>query len=140
MIIERFALFAILAPRIVMAIVADSAGHSSRSLVNRLVKVARGSVIVARPTGVRLFADRGFPRQIVVKVLAILAVQSFGVVSALASAVDHVLFVGDSGQRQTSGSVSVAGAGSANHHILDGVVIFLANLGSIVEQIVAQCM
>lgn len=32
----------------------------------------------------------------------------------------------------------ITGARTTNHHILDGVIIFFANLGPIVEQIVAQ--
>ena len=80
-----------------LTIVADSAGYSARSLVDRFVEVAGTGMIVAiaRPTGVRLFADRGLPRQVVVEVLALLAVETLSVVRALASAVDHVLLIGD---------------------------------------------
>lgn len=101
MIIEWLALFAILPPRIVLAIVADSAGHSARSLVDRFVEVAGIGMIVAiaRSTSVRLFADRGLPRQIVIEVLALLAVEALGVVRTLASAVDHIFFIDDAWQR-----------------------------------------
>jgi hypothetical protein len=34
--------------------------------------------------------------------------------------------------------MSVTGAGAADHHILDSVIVFFANLGSIVKQIVTQ--
>jgi len=98
MIKKWLALFAILPSRVVLTIIADSAGHSARSLVDRFVEVAGIGVIVAiaRSTGVRLFADRGLPRQVVVEVLALLTVEAPGVVRTLASAVDHILFVGDS--------------------------------------------
>lgn len=99
MIIEWLALFAILPTRVVLAIVADPAGHPPRSLVNCFVEVAGSGMIVAvaRSAGVRLLADRGLPRQIVVEVLALLAVETLGVVGALASTVDHVLLIDDAG-------------------------------------------
>jgi len=98
MIIEWLALFAILPSRIVLAIVADSAGHSARSLVDHFVEVTRIGMIVAiaRSTSVRLFADSGLPRQIVVEVFATLTIETFSIVCTLTSAMDHVLFIRDS--------------------------------------------
>lgn len=97
-IIKWLALFAILPSRVVLTIVADSTGHSARSLVDRLVEVAGIGMVVTItwPTCVRLFAHRGFPWQVVVEVLALLAIETLGVVRTLASAVDHVLLIGDS--------------------------------------------
>lgn len=134
-IVERFALFAILSSRVVLAVVADATGHSSRSLINRFIEVTGFAMIVAiaLPARVRLLADRRFPRQIVIEVVACLAVQTLGVVSALASAMDHVLLVDDAGQRQTFRGVSVARTGTADHHVLDGVIVFLADFGPIIE-------
>lgn len=75
-------------------------------------------------TCVCLLAERRLPWQIVVKILAFFAVQSFGIVRALAASVHHVNLVLDSLQRQTVRRVAIAGARSANHHIRNGIVVF----------------
>lgn len=94
-IIEWLALLAILPSRVMLAIVANSTGHSARSLIDRFVEVAGIGMIVtiARSTRIRLFADRGLPRQVVIEILALLAVEALSVVRTLASTVDHVLLI-----------------------------------------------
>ena len=142
MIIERFALFAILSTSVVLAIVTDSARDSAGPLVDRLVEVTGGGMIVAvaRSASVRLLSNSWLPRQIVVEVLAFLAVEACRVVGAFAPAVHHVLLVRDPGQREAPGCVAVARAGPTDHHVLDSVVVFLADLRAIVQQIVSQGM
>lgn len=137
---ERLAQFAIRSHGVVLAIVANAAGHPSRTFVNSFVEVTGTRVIVtdARSASVRLLPDGRFPRQIVVKVLALLAVQSGCVVSAFASTVHHVLLVGDARKRKTPGRVAVARTGSADHDVLDSVVVFLAYLRTIVEKVVSK--
>ena len=98
-IIERFALFAVLSTSVVLAIVTDSARDSAGPLVDRLVEVTGGGMVVAvaRSASVRLLSNSWLPRQIVVEVLAFLAVETCRVVGALAPAVHHVLLVRDPG-------------------------------------------
>lgn len=137
---ERLALLAVVSSRVVLAIIADTAGDPAGSLVDGLIEVTRRGVIVTvtLATGVGLFADRGLPRTVVVEVLTILAIESFGEVSALAPSMDHFFFVGDTRQFEARGRVAVTRARAANDHVLDSVVILLAYLGAIVEKIVSQ--
>ncbi len=85
----RLALFAVLAHRVVLAVVADAASHVSGSLVGGPVEVAarRVRIAVAALAFVRLLFDRRMPRDVVVEVLALLAVQPFRVMRTLATTV-----------------------------------------------------
>ena len=92
LIIEQFALLAIAAHGVVLAIIADSAGDFAGGFVDGGVKVAlvRVVVTVAAFARVRLSTDGRLPGVVVVKILALFAVEALGVVRALASAVHHV--------------------------------------------------
>lgn len=89
-------------------------------------------------TSIGLLSESRLPWQVVVEIFAVLAVQAFGVVGALASSVDHVVLSVESLQRQTTRSVTVAGAGTTNDHVRDGVVVLLVDLRTVIEQIVAE--
>lgn len=58
-------------------------------------------------TSIGLLSESGFPWKVVVKVFAVFAVQTLGVVGALASAVNHVVLGVESFQRQTARSVTI---------------------------------
>lgn len=73
---------------------------------------------------VRLSADCRFPREVVEKVLARLAVEAFGVVGALALAVHHVWFADRAVLRQAPGRVPITRTTAPNYHLGDAVVIF----------------
>lgn len=135
---KRLAQLAIRSHSVVLAIVANTARHSSRTFVNSFIEVTGVRVIVtdAGSTSVRLLSNSRFPRKIVVKVLTLFAIQSGCVVSALASTVHHVFLVSDARKRKTSGRVAVTRTGPTNHDVLDSVIIFLANLWTIVEKII----
>jgi len=76
-----------------------------------------------------LLADGRLPGQIVEKVIAVLAVETLGVVGALALAVHHIRPGQHVGQRQTSGRVSITRARATHHHVVNGVVVlFLQKL------------
>jgi len=94
-------------------------------------------VAVALLAGVRLGDDGRAPRQVVVEVLAALAVEPHRVVRALAAAVHHVGAVGDAGQRQTARRMAIAGAGSSHHHLVYAVVVLLLDLWASVQQLVS---
>lgn len=90
--------------------------------------------------GIRLSSDSRPPRQVVVEVLALLAVLSFGVVRALTFAVNHLWYhlpVPGAGSKTPAG-VAVTRATSTNDHVVYGVVILLLNLVPVVEQIIAE--
>ena len=125
LVIEGLALLAVAAHGVVLAIVAHAAGNPSGGLVHGRIKVApvRVVVAVAALARVRLAADGGPPRQVVVKVLALLAVESARVVGALAPAVHHVGARVDARQRQAARRVPVARARAAHHHVVDAVVV-----------------
>jgi len=99
-------------------------------------------VTLAFLAGIRLLSEGRFPGQIVEEVLAYLAVHSLGVVSTLAAAMDHAVFIVLLGKRrihwQTLGGVAVAGAGSSHHHVGDAVVVLLLVLQPAVQKIVSQ--
>lgn len=130
LIISRTTLLAIGAHRMAKT----SITHSSRpvpgsQIFERIVVASvRVTVTLASLAGVGDTSNRRHPRQIVVEILALLAVQAFSVVLTLAFAVDHVspmdpLVL----QRNAPRSVSVARAGSSHHHVVDGVVVLLLN-------------
>lgn len=75
-------------------------------------------------TRVRLSANGRFPREIVEKVLAGLAVQTFGVVRALALAVDHVRFADGTVLWQATRRVSITRTRPSDDHFGDRVIIF----------------
>ena len=85
-------MLAIAAHGVVLAIIADSAGDFAGGFVDGGVKVAlvRVVVTVAAFARVRLSTDGRLPGVVVVKILALFAVEALGVVRALASAVHHV--------------------------------------------------
>jgi len=91
-VVERFALLAIAAHCVVLAAVADSARYPSGGFVHgRIVVAAIGVVVaVASFAGVGLATDGRPPRQVVVEIFTLLAIEALGVVGALAAAVDHV--------------------------------------------------
>lgn len=119
-----------------LAVIADSAGYPSGGLVNgRVVMAAVGVVVaVAALAGVGLSADGRPPWQIVVKVFALFAIETLGVVRALAAAVDHVGRVRvrvHARKRQAAGRVTVTGARTAHHHVVHGVVVLFLDLLSV---------
>lgn len=67
----------------------------------------------------------GAPWQIVVEVLALLAVEAHGVVGTLAAPVYHVRAVKHAGQGQAARGVPVARTRPSHHHVVDAVVVFL---------------
>ena len=75
-----------------LTIVADSAGYPSGGLVDGRIVVTAVCVIVtvAAFARVGLSANGRSPRQVVVEVFALFAVEALGVVRALAAAVYHV--------------------------------------------------
>lgn len=73
---------------------------------------------------VRLSADGRFPREIVEKVLAGFAVQTFGVVCALALTVDHVRFADGAVLWQATRRVSITRTRPSDDHFGYGVIIF----------------
>lgn len=89
---ERFALFAVASKSIVLAIVADTTRDPSSRLIDSWIKVApvRVMITVAAFASIRLSTDSRPPRKIVIKVFALLAVESLGVVRTFTSTVDHV--------------------------------------------------
>lgn len=136
---EWFAEFAVLSHSIVLTVIANTARYSSRIFINSFVEMARVCVIVTntRSTSVRLLSNSWFPRKIIVEVLTFFAIQSRSIMSTLASAVHHVFLIRDSRKRKASRRVTVTGTRSANHYVLDGIVIFLSNLCAVVEKIVS---
>lgn len=118
-----------------LTVVADTPGYPTASLVDSFVKVAAGrvAVTVTHATGIGLLADGWFPGQVVKEVLALLAVATLGVVGTVASSVDHVIFVSDTVERKTMRSVTVARAGTSDNHLLDGVVVLLTDLATVVQ-------
>lgn len=126
---ERFAHLAVSAHGVVQALVADAAGHAAGRLVHGRIEVALARVVVAIApfAGVRLTTDGRSPGQVVVEVLALLAVEALRVVRALAAAVHHVRARLDPFEGQAAGRVTVARARASDHHVVDGVVVFLLN-------------
>lgn len=96
------------------------------------------AVTVAAATCVGLLADGGLPGQVVVEILAFLAVAALGVMGTLALAMHHVLLVGHAVEGQAARGVTVARARATYHHVLDGIVVLLANLRPVVEKFVAK--
>lgn len=94
MVEERLAELAVLSSGVVLTIVTNTSGHSTASLVNGLVKVTAGRVLVTvtSSAGVGLLTHGRFPGQVVVEVLALLAVLALRVVGTLALAVNHFRF------------------------------------------------
>ena len=113
LIISRPTLFAVGAHRVMQTIVANAAGAIPRRQIFEWIEMASIGVPVAFASfaSVGHATDSRHPRQVVVEILALLAIQAFGVVLTLAFAVDHIptmnlLII----QRNTSGSVTVARA------------------------------
>lgn len=73
-----------------------------------------------------------------VEVVALFAVETFGVMGAFAPAVDHIGNGLLSGLCNASASVSIAGTATSDHHIVDGIVVLFFDLIARIEQIVAQ--
>jgi len=95
-------------------------------------------VTVATSARVRLSADGWFPREVVEKVFASLAVKALCVVSALTLAVHHVRFASRTVLRQAPGRVPVTRTTTPHYHLCDCVVIFFQNLIPVVQQIVSE--
>lgn len=120
---EGHALLAVLALRVVHAVVADAAGDMAGGHEDGLVEVTADGVLVALAllAGIRLLAEGRLPGQIVEEVLAELTVQALGVVGALAAPVHHAVLVvlGHEGgiQGQALRGMAVAGAGTSHHHV-----------------------
>ena len=112
------------------AVVADAAGDAAGGFVDGRVKVApvRVVVAVAALASVGLAANGRPPGQVVVEILALLAVESLGVVRALAPSVHHVRPLVDGRQGQAARGVAVTRAGPSNHHVVDGVVVLVLDL------------
>lgn len=89
---ERFALLAVASKSVVLAIVADTTRDPSSRLIDRWIKVApiRVMITIAAFASVRLATNSRPPRKIVIKVFALLAVESFSVVRTFTATVDHV--------------------------------------------------
>lgn len=106
---ERFALFTISAHCIVLTVVTDTARDAACSLVDGRIVMApvRVLIAVAPFTGVGLSTNGRSPWKVVVKVFTLLTIKSFGVVSTLAAAVDHVGAIINAGQRQATRCVTV---------------------------------
>ena len=132
---EGLAELAVLASGVVLAIVADTTADASASLIDSFVEVTASGMLVAvtASTGVGLFAKCRFPGYVVEKVLTLFTVTAFGVVIALALTVNHLVFVRHTVQWKTSGSVTVARARATNGHVLDGIVVFLADFRTVVK-------
>lgn len=86
------ALFAVTTGCIVLTVITHATGHVTRQFEYFLVEVTSRSVIVAVTflTLVFLFSERRLPLQVVVQVLAFLAVQPRCIVGAFAFAMHHV--------------------------------------------------
>ena len=112
------------------AVVADAAGDAAGGFVDGRVKVAPVRVVVAIAAfaSVCLAANGRPPGQVVVEILALLAVESLGVVRALAPSVHHVRPLVDGRQGQAARGVAVTRAGPSNHHVVDGVVVLVLDL------------
>lgn len=88
--------------------------------------------------GVSLSSNGGLPRYVVVEVIALFTVKSFGVMRAFAPSIYHIGYGLLSRVGDTSAGVSIAGTAASDHHIVYGIIILFFDFISRVEQIIAQ--
>lgn len=124
---ERFAFLTVMAHGVVSAFIADTAADTTGCLVNGGIEVTPGGVVVAiAPFAcICILSLCRSPRQIIVKVFTLLAVQSLRVVRTFASTMYHVSVVLLPWKWNTPGGVAVAGTAATDHHVVQGIVIFL---------------
>lgn len=93
---ERHALLAMLTLRIMQTIVAHSARDKPGGNKDRIIEVAAEGVAIALAFLARvcLLPERRFPWQIIVEILASLAIQALGVVRTIATSVHHLIVLG----------------------------------------------
>ena len=72
-----------------------------------------------------------------VEVVALLAVETFGVMSAFTPSIDHIGNGLLSGLCDASAGVSIAGTAASDHHIIYGIVVLFFDLIARIKQIVA---
>lgn len=129
---------------VVLTVVAHSSTDASRVLINGVIEVTACRVVVATAllTRVGLLTKGRLPGQVIEKVLALLTVQSLGVVRALALSMHHVVLIRvlQVVQRQAPVRVSIARAGATDNHVGDGVVVLLTDLLTVIQQVVSQCV
>lgn len=141
---EWNALLAMLSLSVVLTVIAHSATDASRVLINGVIEVTACRVVIATAllTRVGLLTKGRLPGQVIEKVLALLTVQSLGVVRTLALSMHHVVLIRvlQVVQRQAPVRVSIARAGSTDNHVRDGVVVLLTDLLAVIQQVVSQCV
>lgn len=127
---------------IMLTVVTHSSTDASRVLINGVIEVTACRMVIATAllTRIGLLTKGRLPWQVIEKVLALLTVQSLGVMRTLALSMDHVVLIRvlQVVQRQAPVSVSIAGAGSTDNHVRDGVVVLFTDLLTVIQQVISQ--
>ncbi len=136
-------LLAVDAVRVMLTTVAHTPARLALVSEDSLVEVALGRVVIAlAPLAlVGLAGSGGHPRSIVIQGQAPLAVDTVRVVLTHTLAVHHacgVRVVASVLDRHALVGVAIAQAAASHHHLVQSVVVLLADLVSRVEQIVAE--
>lgn len=140
--VKRHTLFTVESHGVVLAVVADTATHASRTLPHGRVKVALAGMAIAVTGFAWIWVPlaRWSPRLVVVQIFAAFAVEAFRIVRTLALAKHHVIScgIGLSLLWDAATGMAIAGARSSNNHVVDGVIVLLLDLPARVQKVVTE--
>ena len=130
-----------------LAVIAHTTADHSIASVDVLVEVTRDRMIVTLALLALVGLSRlgGHPLSVVVERHALLAVSARSEMLTLTLAVYHAAYhptlvrvVLHALHRYAATGVAVAQAATSHHHLVQGVVVFLGDVGARVEQVIAE--
>jgi hypothetical protein len=137
---EWLALLTVPAHSVVLTIITDPTTGTIGDLIDSRVKVTAISVTVAIASFTLIgLAMRGRPPGLVIiECLASLTVVPLGVVTAETFPLDHSLLEGYTFSRDAACGMSITVTAATDHHVIDGIVVFLTDLLAVVQLNVTQ--
>lgn len=128
---------------VVLTPITHAPAYVPRCQVNSHVKVAAVSVPVALTlsTGMSMAVLSGMPGKVLIEILALLTVESTGIVLADTGPMYHSFHMGRCPWCGcTLGGVSIAEAVATDDKLIESIIVFFPDLLPWVKQVVSQCV